>query len=305
MPDALALVPTQRLTELEGVIERGLDTFVDVGRALLEIRDERLYRDGYSNFEAYCEGRWQFSRPRAYQLIDAAQVATALSTTVDTPPANEAQARELAPLMRDDEQAVVEVWRDLREAHGDRVTAELVRKAVSRRLRQDKAQPIQSSESNEWYTPREYIDAARAVLGRIELDPASHPIANGIVNAERFYAIDSNGLTQPWTGTIWLNPPYGPLVPAFVQRAVDAHAAGEVTAAIILVNSHATDTAWFQPLWDYPLCFTDHRIDFYSSDTLAPTSGSTHGSVFAYLGPDVPLFASTFQHFGAVVRRLA
>jgi len=52
-------------------------------------------------FETYCRERWGFSRQRGHQLIEAAQVAGSLSTTVDTP--NERQARELVPLLDEPE----------------------------------------------------------------------------------------------------------------------------------------------------------------------------------------------------------
>jgi hypothetical protein len=87
----LALLDHKRLDELEAVIERGVQTFIEVGKALTEIRDSRLYKQTYNSFETYCKERWGFSRARGYQLIDAAK----LSTTVDTPPANERQARAL------------------------------------------------------------------------------------------------------------------------------------------------------------------------------------------------------------------
>jgi hypothetical protein len=70
----------QRLAELEAVIERGLDTFAEVGRALLEIRDARLYRETHATFEAYLRERWGMSRQRGYQLMDAARVSTIVDT---------------------------------------------------------------------------------------------------------------------------------------------------------------------------------------------------------------------------------
>jgi hypothetical protein len=55
--------------------------------------------------------------------------------------------------------------------------------------------------------------------------------------------------------------------------------------AVVLINAHATETDWFRPMWDHVLCFTDHRISFLRGDSGVAT-GSTHGSVFVYLGPN-------------------
>ena len=74
------IIPSTRLRLLEQVIERGLTTFVEVGNALLEIRDSRLYKDSFSTFEDYCRERWGMSRPRAYPLIEAAEIMSNLST---------------------------------------------------------------------------------------------------------------------------------------------------------------------------------------------------------------------------------
>ncbi|MEU3096581.1 hypothetical protein ABZ690_17735, partial [Streptomyces sp. NPDC006967] len=57
------------LTENEAVIERGIKTFYEVGTALADIRDRKLYRADYGTFEEYAEKRWQMSRRRAYQMI--------------------------------------------------------------------------------------------------------------------------------------------------------------------------------------------------------------------------------------------
>jgi hypothetical protein len=134
-PLAAELTTPERhdLETLEGIVQRGLDTFIEVGRALAEIRDRRLYRQTHGTFEEYCHDRWLLGRTRAYQLIDAA----AVSTIVDKdPPANEAQARELAPL-KGDETEVVAAWREAKaeaEELGTSLTAKVVRNAVRKRL---------------------------------------------------------------------------------------------------------------------------------------------------------------------------
>lgn len=160
---------------------------------------------------------------------------------------------------------------------------------------------IQQSLTNEWYTPARYIEAARLVLGGIDLDPASCAEANETVQAARHLTEDDDGLTFEWHGRIWLNPPYGRIAGPFIEYLADEYEAGHVTAAVALVNAHCTDTQWFQRLWGHTLCFTDHRIDFAAGTE--ERSGSTHGSVFAYLGPDPAQFAKHFAEFGAVVRR--
>lgn len=159
---------------------------------------------------------------------------------------------------------------------------------------------IQQTISNEHYTPARYIDAARYVLGDIDLDPASCLRANQVVKATRFFTHKDDGLRQEWRGRIWLNPPYGNLSGQFIAKLVEEIEAANVAAAIVLVNSHCTDAAWFQPLFDSVLCFTNHRINFEGDDD---RSGSTHGSVFAYFGDKSSYFAEVFSQFGAVVAR--
>lgn len=87
------------LETLETTISKGLDTFVEVGNALAEIRDRRLYRQFHTSFAAYCEQQWDIGKSRAYQLIRAAEVVADVSTIVDAPvPTTESQARALKDL---------------------------------------------------------------------------------------------------------------------------------------------------------------------------------------------------------------
>lgn len=68
------------LAELEALIQGGLRTFIEVGRALLEIRDRRLYRDaGYTEFDTYCRQRWGWTEGYATRNIQAAQPTEASS----------------------------------------------------------------------------------------------------------------------------------------------------------------------------------------------------------------------------------
>jgi len=90
-----AIEPAGTLAQLEGIIERGLETFIEVGQALMRIRDERLYREaGYSSFEVYCQERWGHRRAWADRQISAMRKVAELDPTGSTP-ANEWQARQL------------------------------------------------------------------------------------------------------------------------------------------------------------------------------------------------------------------
>jgi hypothetical protein len=104
----------QRLRELEAVIGSGFDHAVEAGRALQEIRDQALYLELGPNvtFEGYCRSRWSMVASRAYQLLDAADISDAISTTVENmAPNTEWAARELAPLLRQGGKPLVaEAW---------------------------------------------------------------------------------------------------------------------------------------------------------------------------------------------------
>ncbi|HVF12155.1 MAG TPA: methyltransferase domain-containing protein [Actinomycetota bacterium] len=123
------------LMEHEKVIEQGLATFIDVGWALMQIRDGKRYKAaGYSTFEDYCARRWDISRERGRQLIRAAELVDLLPTNVGIPvPKSEAQVRPLAPLKGDPE-AAREAWADAVEEAGGQPTAKQVEEAVSKRL---------------------------------------------------------------------------------------------------------------------------------------------------------------------------
>jgi|LakMenEpi03Aug12_release.lakeMendotaPanAssembly.Ray.scaffolds.fasta_scaffold309494_2 hypothetical protein len=109
-PAAAALEPiimdeSHDLIALEKVIERGLDTFVQVGEALAEIRDRKLYRTEHPTFDAYLDKKWSLSRSRACRLIQAAETVKVLPT--GNRPQTERQARPLATLPPAQR---VEVW---------------------------------------------------------------------------------------------------------------------------------------------------------------------------------------------------
>lgn len=92
-----------RLAVLESVIERGISAWNDAGAAVRVIRDERLYRADFYTFEDYCRERWGWSRSYAHRMIEAVDAVEAMLPIGNTPPiANEAQAREVAAIIKAD-----------------------------------------------------------------------------------------------------------------------------------------------------------------------------------------------------------
>jgi ParB family chromosome partitioning protein len=155
-----------------------------------------------------------------------------------------------------------------------------------------------NSGENEWYTPPEYIAAAHLVLGDIDLDPASSPVANEIVQAKRIFTRQENGLTQEWQGKIWMNPPYEvKLIDQFCDKLHTSVLEGRVSEAIVLVNN-ATETRWFHTLINIAaaVVFPTSRIKFHSPTGVM--GAPLQGQAFIYIGARQDRFLTAFRSFG-------
>jgi len=127
-----------RLTQLENVIETNQRKFYQIGKALKQIRDERLFRDVlFDRFETYVKDRWDMARSQAYRLIEAATILDNLSPIGDgILPRNESQARVLGRFKKEDQR---EIWREFISS-GMALTAANIRKCAHHRAR--KAKPV-------------------------------------------------------------------------------------------------------------------------------------------------------------------
>lgn len=292
-------IDTDRLAELEHVIERGLNTFVDVGNALMEIRDSRLYRNSHATFEEYCRERWNIQRAHAYRLIEAATTVNILSPIGDILPQTESQARPLTQLEPEQQR---EVWqRAIETAPDGKVTAEHVQKTIEEVIPEKRKDVHVSfnSGNNEWYTPPEYIESARSVLGEIDLDPASSSLANRTVMAKTFFTVDNDGLKAQWTGRVWMNPPYSSdLVGKFASKIAYHFESGDISEAIVLVNN-ATETRWFNEIVSVAsaVSFVRGRIKYIDVNG-EQASSPLQGQAFIYLGEDPSKFLNEFSKYG-------
>jgi phage N-6-adenine-methyltransferase len=159
----------------------------------------------------------------------------------------------------------------------------------------------QGTGENEWYTPAQYIELAREVMGGIDLDPASSECAQSTVQATRIHTAADNGLLHEWHGRVWLNPPYSqPLIQHFASKIVAEYHAGRMTQAVMLTHNY-TDTEWFHTAarGADAICFTRGRIRFESPD--GEPASPTQGQSFFYFGERVTKFVEVFKSIGFVV----
>ena len=153
-----------------------------------------------------------------------------------------------------------------------------------------------NSGNNEWYTPADIIEAARAVMGSIDIDPASNDIAQKVVKAKIYYTAETNGLNKKWTGNVWLNPPYASeLIGKFVDKLIKEQEHYE--QAIILVNN-ATETEWFRKIISIAsaVCFPKGRVKFYLPD--GKTGAPLQGQAILYIGASPKKFTDAFLKVG-------
>ena len=115
---------TQRLKQLEKIISAGKKTFVEVGLALEEIRDKKLYRHEHGTFEKYCQRVWGWSANYGCKQITAANVAKELGTVVP----NEAVAREVAKIPLPQRRKIVS---EASTSNSGKLTAKAVKNAVA------------------------------------------------------------------------------------------------------------------------------------------------------------------------------
>lgn len=96
-----------------------------------------------------------------------------------------------------------------------------------------------TSEIDAWETPASFMDVLRDEYGTFDLDPCCFPSS---AQAPRYFTPEVDGLTQEWTGMVYMNPPYGRGIGAWLTKA---RVSAENGATVVCLVPARVDTGWW------------------------------------------------------------
>ena len=122
-----------------------------------------------------------------------------------------------------------------------------------------------SSASAEWATPQSLFDELSWLFGGFTLDPCATPQN---AKCKTFFTREDDGLSQAWTGKVFMNPPYGRQIGLWVKKAYEESRRGTLVVCLLPAR---TDTRWWQ---DYAkrghVVFLRGRLRFGDAKQAAP-----------------------------------
>jgi len=150
---------------------------------------------------------------------------------------------------------------------------------------------------DDFFTSDTIMAAVRKTLGAIDLDPASHAVANRIVKAKEFYTAATDGLTRQWKGRVWLNPPFSQWE-IWVPKIIGEWQGGCISAMCVLCATRTLTAKYLSPIHKTcsAICILYGRIAFWGARAATPDDGH---AIF-YFGADVERFRQVFGEIGFV-----
>ena len=127
---------------------------------------------------------------------------------------------------------------------------------------------------DEWLTPPEIIKE----LGPFDLDPCA-PIVRPWSTARKYYTTEDDGLSQPWFGRVWCNPPYGRETGKWLEKLAD-HGQG-----IALIFARTETSMFIEQVWNkaHAILFLHGRLCFYHVDgSRSKTNSGAPSCLVAY-----------------------
>lgn len=159
--------------------------------------------------------------------------------------------------------------------------------------------------SDDYQTPAPIIDLVRKVMGAIDLDPASDPLAQRTVGASAIFTQSDNGLRHDWSGRVFLSPPGRGQMRLFIDKLREEYLVGRVTEAVVILPVAASSAVYAQWLLSHAHVTTAGRIQFENrrNSTFGnPIAGST---IFHLGGLNDDLFIRHFSVLGTPVGPIA
>lgn len=174
-----------------------------------------------------------------------------------------------------------------------------------------------SAATPEHYTPPDIVNAARALMGGITLDPATTNSVNAAhVQATHIFTKADDGLTKTWHGNVFLNPPGGRIknrssAAVWWAKLQEQYRMARVEQAVFVGFSIEILQTTQGPYWigHYPFCVPRRRIEFLkqAEGTFVPGESPTHANLIAYVPPrygsweqHCERFKEAFSQFGMV-----
>lgn len=150
----------------------------------------------------------------------------------------------------------------------------------------------------DYFTPPEIVNAAREAMGGIDLDAASHPLANRTHRIGDYFHTGRSAFDNDWYGRVWLNPPYGNNAPWFqrIQQFIDS---GELEQLCMLSPMWAFQTRIARPVMERAsgLVLLSPTPKFWGNKD-PDKVGANHPHGIIYVGPDSERFHRAFASFG-------
>ena len=128
-----------------------------------------------------------------------------------------------------------------------------------------------SSMSEAWETPRELLETLATVFGRFDLDPCAPRKTRARVQARVHLTSEDDGLSLPWHGTVFVNPPYGRTLSAWVAKAHREVQEGHARTVVALLPARPDTSYWHAHVAGHAaVYFLRGRLRFGDGERSAP-----------------------------------
>ena len=135
-----------------------------------------------------------------------------------------------------------------------------------------------SSATGEWETPQALFDELDRIFGGFTLDPCA---TAENAKCARFFTREDDGLSQAWSGKVFMNPPYGREIGQWVRKAWQESQNG--TLVVCLLPARVDTRWWHEYAKKGHVYFLQGRLKFGASLNSAPFPSAivTFGKFFS------------------------